>query len=139
MKLEYCSKLFIKKGVKKSNYIVWKEQYRCLAAFMVSMFLFSALQIAVLSVFLVELHLSQILEIGFIKSEQIFSNMLAELKQNELNLIQQGLWGSAKSISDMISRPEIIDDGYLTTNKLVSAYEFYKPLEENSSVFSEVD
>ena len=72
---------------------------------MVAMFLFSAAQITFLSVFLVESHLSQILELSFIKSEQIFSNMLAEMKQNEMNLVSQSIWGSSKALSDMISRP----------------------------------
>ena len=92
---------------------------------MVAMFLFSAIQITLLSVFLVEIHLSQILELSFIKSEQIFSNMLAEMKQNEMNLILQDIWGSSKTISDMISRPEIINNDFLPSDTLLSAFEFY--------------
>ena len=123
MKLKLCQ--FKLKKDKKYNYVVWKEQYRCLAIFMVAMFLFSAIQITLLSVFLVEIHLSQILELGFIKSEQIFSNMLAEMKQNEMNLILQDIWGSSKTISDMISRPEIINNDFLPSDTLLSAFEFY--------------
>ena len=51
--------------------------------------------------------------------------MLAEMKQNEMNLVSQGIWGSSKALSDMISRPEIITEGFLPTNTLVSSFEFY--------------
>ena len=34
------------------------------------------------------------------------------MKQNELNIITQDLFGSAKSISDMISKPEILNRRY---------------------------
>ena len=120
-----CCKLPKIRNRNKQKYLVWQEQYRILATFMVAIFLFSAIQITFLSVFLVEIHLSQILELGFIKSEQIFSNMLAEMKQNEMNLILQDIWGSSKSISDLISRPEIIDPDFVSSDTLISAFEFY--------------
>ena len=37
---------------------------------------------------------------------------MAELKQNEFNLIHQDLWAAAKSISEMVSRPEILIPDY---------------------------
>ena len=130
-----CCKLPKIRNRNKQKYLVWQEQYRILATFMVAIFLFSAIQITFLSVFLVEIHLSQILELGFIKSEQIFSNMLAEMKQNEMSLVSQGIWGSSKALSDMISRPEIIREDFLPTNTLISAFEYYNSLESNSPEF----
>ena len=52
--------------------------------------------------------------------------MLTEMKQNEMSLILQDLWGEAKSISDMISRPEIIVENYLEThadNDILNSYD----------------
>ena len=76
-----------RKETKKYRYKVWRELYHVLVAFMLVMMLLSATQITVLSVLLVEQHLAQVIELSFIKSEQIFANMLAEMKQNELRLI----------------------------------------------------
>ena len=42
--------------------------------------------------------------------------MLTEMKQTELRLLSQDLWGISKSISDSISRPEILVDDYLDTH-----------------------
>ena len=57
--------------------------------------------------------------------------MLAEMKQNEMNLIISDIASSSISISDMISRPEILVDDYLETyaaENAVSIYEFYHNL-----------
>ena len=51
----------------------------------------------------------QIIEISFIKKEQIWSTTIAQLKQNEMQMTSADLYGSAQSISDMITRPEIVD------------------------------
>ena len=48
------------------------------------------------------------------------------MKQNEMSLILQDLWGEAKSISDMISRPEIIVENYLqdhADNNILNSYD----------------
>ena len=47
------------------------------------------------------------------------------MKQNEFNLVRQDLWGAAQSISDMISRPEILDPDYTKPN-FESAYELFR-------------
>ena len=65
--------------------------------------------------------------------------MLAEMKQNEMSLVSQGIWGSSKALSDMISRPEIIKEDFLPTNTLFSAFEYYNALEPNSPEFQNVD
>lgn len=65
--------------------------------------------------------------------------MLAEMKQNEMNLILQGIWGSSKSISDMISRPEIINQNYIPSGTLIDAFDFYSSLEPGSPEFEAVD
>ena len=56
----------------------------------------------------------QIIEISFIKQEQIWSTTIAQLKQNEMQMTSADLYGSAQSISDMITRPEIVDQAYLS-------------------------
>ena len=78
MAFKFCKIQF--KREQKHDYIVWKEFYWCLVAFMVAMLFLSATQITIVTMFLVESHLAQIIELSFIKSEQIFSNMLAEMK-----------------------------------------------------------
>ena len=65
--------------------------------------------------------------------------MLAEMKQNEMNLILQGIWGSSKSVSDMVSRPEIIDRDYIPSGTLVSTFNFFNSLEPDSPEWDEVD
>ena len=47
---------------------------------MTAMLFFQALQLTFISTFLIENHLSQIVELSFIKSEQIYASMLAEMK-----------------------------------------------------------
>ena len=44
---------------------------------------------------LVSNQVQQVIEISFIKTEQIKSKTIAELKQNEFHIISQDLWGSA--------------------------------------------
>ena len=120
-----------RKETTKYRYKVWRELYHVLVAFMLVMMLLSATQITVLSVLLVEQHLAQVIELSFIKSEQIFANMLAEMKQNELRLISQGLWGSSKAISDSITRPEILVEDYMDTNaaeSVLSSFEYVESL-----------
>ena len=54
---------------------------------------------------------------------------MADLKQNEFNLIHQDLWGAAKSISDMVSRPEILVPEYQAAGApdiTVSQYDVFK-------------
>ena len=56
-----------------------------------------------------------------------------------MSLISQDLWGSSKSISDMISRPEILIDDYLetfATESIVNGYERYSNLDKDSEEFS---
>ena len=46
-----------------------------------------------------------------------------------MSLILQDLWGEAKSLSDMISRPEIIVENYLekhSEKNLINSYEFFE-------------
>ena len=54
---------------KKHDYLVWYELYKILAIFIVAILIFSTLQLTLLSMVLSESHLSQIIELGFIKSE----------------------------------------------------------------------
>ena len=61
------------------------------------------------------------------------------MKQNEMNLVSQGIWGSSKALSDMISRPEIIKEDFLPSNTLFSAFEYYNAFEPDSPVFQNVD
>ena len=56
--------------------------------------------------------IAQVMHISYLKNVKIRTNMMADLKQNEFNLIHQDLWGTAKSISDMVSRPEILVPEY---------------------------
>ena len=56
--------------------------------------------------------IAQVMHISYLKNVKIRTNMMADLKQNEFNLIHQDLWGAAKSISDMVSRPEILVPEY---------------------------
>ena len=45
-----------------------------------------------------------------------------------MSLILQDLWGEAKSISDMISRPEIIVEDYLENhadNNILNSYDYF--------------
>ena len=59
--------------------------------------------------------------------------MLTEMKQNELKLLSQDLWGTSKTISDTISRPEILVDDYLETyaeQNLINGFEFFKDMTE---------
>ena len=56
-----------------------------------------------------------------------------------MSLISQDLWGSSKSISDMISRPEILVDDYLetfATESKVNGYERYSNIDKDSEEFS---
>ena len=55
-----------------------------------------------------------------------------------MNLILQGIWGSSKSISDMLSRPQIVNRDYLPSGRLVSAFDFYDSLEPDSPEFDKV-
>jgi hypothetical protein len=67
----------------------------------------------------------QVTEISFIKKEQIRSRTIAELKRNDFQLIASDLWGSAKTLSDMASRPEILADPSASMKALVeNAYTF---------------
>ena len=68
--------------------------------------------------------------------------MLAEMKQNEMNLIISDITSSSISISDMISRPEILVENYLETyaaDNAVSIFEKYHSLEPGSPEFSKID
>ena len=61
---------------------------------------------------LVSKQIAQVMHISYLKNVKIRTNIMADLKQNEFNLIHQDLWGAAKSISDMVSRPEILVPEY---------------------------
>ena len=68
--------------------------------------------------------------------------MLAEMKQNELRLVSQDLWGSTKSISDMISKPHILVNDYLETHAAdtaVNGFEIFGYLEPDSPDFGMKD
>ena len=52
------------------------------------------------------------MHISYMKNIKIRTSTMAELKQNEFNLIHQDLWAAAKSISEMVSRPEILIPDY---------------------------
>ena len=57
------------------------------------------------------------------------------MKQNEWNLILQDLWGSAKAISDMVSKPEILMDNYIEEYgfpRVDNAHLAYKDTKEGS-------
>ena len=58
--------------------------------------------------------------------------MLTEMKQTELRLLSQDLWGISKSISDSISRPEILVDDYLDTHAekfILNSFHFFKDMD----------
>ena len=48
-----------------------------------------------------------------------------------MSLILQDLWGESKTLSDMISRPEIIVENYLeihSEKNIINSYEFFKEM-----------
>ena len=108
--------------------------YCIIAIFMIIMLFISAVwNMLVFSVLVSNKQLTQIIKISFIKTEQIHAKTLAEMKQNEMNLMLQDLWGSAKSISDMVTRPdEILVKGYDGASLVDNAHEAYVNTEEDS-------
>ena len=64
---------------------------------------------------LIKKHTHEFLIVSQVKLENIRSATVAELRQNDLQLVSSDVWASAKAISDLVSYvddSDIIDEGF---------------------------
>lgn len=52
------------------------------------------------------------LEVSYYKNLHIKAKTIAELKMNDMNLVNHDLWASARYLSDLASKENIVDETY---------------------------